>query len=282
MLLKEDTMNKVIGAGITSLGVISGIAGVLATPPGIRSWALFTLVISISIVAIIFLMTIYRERNRKNIGINPEIIDIAFMVQEADEDDIRWIAELQKSIYSKQDAVPLNVLLEWYRVFPNGFFVIKDNSGKAVGHLDILPIKKDTLKLYKEGIITETEIRGECLFSPEETDKIIDIYIESLIVSIPDKNIRGFALREVIRSIPYIISHVGNPSKIKRISAMAATKDGESILTHMGFQLISNSEKRKDGHKMFEAKFEDFYKGVMAIYHVNSKALGRMDIDQGL
>lgn len=277
-----DKIGKLIGSGIAAVGVIGAFAGVLSTPPNIRDWAAPLLAATIIVVLILIFASIFKERSKNNIGVNPNFADVAFVVQSADEHDIRWIADLQKSIYAKEDAVPIGVLLEWYRVFPNGFFIIRDHLGNAVGHLDILPIKPETFKKFKDGEISETEIRGECLYTPEEKNNITDIYIESLIISIPQKSLRGLVLREVIRSVPYIIDQVGDKIAIQRISAMAATKDGEKLLRHLGFQLISRANERKDRHNMFEAKFQIFFERVLGVYHRNSSVTTPIGIEHGL
>jgi len=273
-------MNKMLGISLSTIGAISGIAGILTSPDNIRLMSFYGILFVISISFVVYIISLLSSKSNKSIGVDPQIIDASFTIRGADEDDIRWIARLQKSVYSKNDAVPLNVLLEWYEVFPNGFFVIVDHNNMRVGHLDILPIKESALKKYKDGELVETEIRGECLYSKQELDKITDLYIESLIVSPKNPKIRPFVLRELMRSVSYIFSKVGNESTIKRISAMAATRDGERILGHLGFQKISGAEERKDSHNMYEAKFDNFYSKIVKTYH--RKSTGNISIDRGL
>lgn len=276
-------MNKIIAASLALIGAVSGIVGIITSPDeNIRHISLYGLVLAISAISLFYIASLLRERSRNSIGVDAEIIEASFKIRDADEDDIRWVASLQRSVYSKSDAVPLSVLLEWYKVFPNGFFIIVDHNDKPIGHIDILPIKEATLEKYKDGKIVETEIRGECLYTPQELDKITDLYVESLIVSPSHRKVRPFALRALLRSMPEIIAKVGITTTLKRISAMAATKDGERILEHLGFQMISDSAGRKDGHKMYEAKFQSFYTRIIKAYHADTMPTANLNIGQGL
>lgn len=202
---------------------------------------------------------------RQSIGVAGEIIDATFRVREADESDIKWIAGSQEKEYLKS-AVPLGILMEWYKAFPNGFFIIVDNMNRPIGHIDILPIKNSILNKYKEGTIIETDIRADCLYTPSEIGIITDIYIESLIIDPDNQRSKPVALRALMGSFPDIISRIGRVNKLERISAVAATRDGERILEHLAFRMISDSSERKDGHKMYEAKFKSFYKRIMKTY----------------
>lgn len=276
-------MNKIIAASFALIGAVSGIVGIITTKEdNIRHISLYGLALAISAISIFYFMSLLRERSRNSIGVDAEIIEASFRIRDADEDDIRWIASLQKSVYSNSDAVPLSVLLEWFKVFPNGFFIIVNHNNDPIGHIDILPIKDATLRKYKDGEIVETEIRGECLYTPNELDKITDLYVESLIISPVHRKVRPFALRALLRSMPEIIARVGITTTLKRISAMAATKDGERILEHLGFQMISDSAGRKDGHKMYEAKFSTFYNRIIKAYHADTKLAANLNIGQGL
>lgn len=275
-------MKKVIATCISAIGVISGVSGILSAPDNIRTYIVFASIAAVSIICLVYLLFLIQNSRRQSIGVDISVLDASFNIVPANDSDLRWIAELQKSVYSKADAVPFRVLKEWFHVFSNGFFVIVDKDNNRVGHIDILPIKESTLALYKLGELTETEIRGESLYSSAEKDKIEDIYIESLIISPKYTSIRPFALRDLMRSLPEIVSRIGNRATIKRVSAMAATRDGERILKRLGFRLISDTHERRDGHRMFEASFKDFYNRVTKPLLNKNSSLSDINVSSGL
>lgn len=187
-----------------------------------------------------------------------------FRFRPAHESDLPEIAALQRRVYSPSDAVPLDVLQEWFLVSPGGFFVLEDKQGSIVGHIDVLPIKPAALKLYKEGKIIETEIRGECLYSPSERDLIEDVYVESVIARPKLRTHRSAATRVILLSLDRIVGGIADVQKVRRLSAMAATVAGEQFSQRIGLKVISMPKDRRDGHKMLEGDFQEIRQKVQA------------------
>src|SRR5713101_7796949 len=50
-------------------------------------------------------------------------IGTAYGVEQATHDEIGWIAKLEASVYSKEDAIPERLLSEWYSMNPTGFSI---------------------------------------------------------------------------------------------------------------------------------------------------------------
>ena len=188
-------------------------------------------------------------------GIKPLLINSSCSIRAAREIDLLCIYDHQKRAYSSADAVPHEVLLDWYQANPNGFNIIENGEGKVIGHFDVLPIRKSTLLRYKKGEIKETEILGDCLYPPDEKSGVTDLYIESFVVLDTNKHSRPIAVREVLRSFREIVCRVADPMNVDSIFGMAATSDGNDIMEHLGFQVVSGSDSRKDGHVMFQVDF---------------------------
>src|SRR5436190_12019019 len=83
-----------------------------------------------------------------------------YCIEPANLDDIEWISQLEAEVYSPQDAIPERILKVWYAANPTGFSIIKTKDGERIGHLDILPLRKEFLGSLLEGKIKERELTG--------------------------------------------------------------------------------------------------------------------------
>lgn len=71
-----------------------------------------------------------KDKTRKNL---PDMKDIkefitTMNITRASIEDIEWIARLEAELFTGTDAIPEEVLKEWYSTNPTGFFIIKQNE----------------------------------------------------------------------------------------------------------------------------------------------------------
>ncbi len=180
-----------------------------------------------------------------------------FRIEPATGSDIPWIADLEATVYSQSDAVPEQTLREWFSVNPSGFSIVRDPHGKAIGHLDILPLRPVTLDAFRKGDLVEREIGGDALYSPAERASITALYVESIILR-PDKAIsKGLAVLAVLDNLSSILERVADAKTVELIYAIAATAAGEKLLRKLSFELENVAERRRDSHKLFVASVSD-------------------------
>ena len=77
--------------------------------------------------------------------------------------DVMWAADLAKRVYAGLDVIPAQVMLDWFEANPHGFSVVKSLAGDLLGNLDILPIKKNTLRRIVSGELLERDLTGDSL-----------------------------------------------------------------------------------------------------------------------
>lgn len=181
---------------------------------------------------------------------------MSYSIEGATAEDIHWIAKFEAEMYSTTDAVPERILKEWYQQNPHGFWVLK-REGSRVGHIDILPVKPGPLQNFIAGTITERDIRGCDLYSPEEKDAITCLYIESVAISRSNGNSRALAVHQLLSELLRLLNDISQSSKVTEIFAIAATPAGRRFLKHLGFRLISPSKDRKDEHDLFVTRLSD-------------------------
>ena len=202
-----------------------------------------------------------------------------YQIAQATGSDIDWIAKLEKKLYSA-DAIPEQVLREWYAANPNGFSIIKGHSGKPIGHLDILPLRPSTLDAFCKGNIVESEIRGDSLYSEKERHLITALYVESLILR-PERPLTpASAMMCVLKNLQTLIERVTDPSSLDKVYAIAATGAGEKLMRRLSFVLEGSRERRKDHHHLFVARFSELSKRAER-FSGNQPSLAR-SIEAGL
>ena len=173
----------------------------------------------------------------------------------ATPDEIGWIAGLEADIYSLADAVPSAVLRAWYGANPSGFFVVRTANGAKVGHIDLLPLRPGTLAGFVDGTLVERDIGGEALYTPAERDAIRDLYVESIVVQPPQGASSAPAVRCVLRDFERLVAQVADPTRIRRVYAVAASGSGERLLRRLGFAVLRPAAHRQDQHDLFAADY---------------------------
>jgi len=184
-----------------------------------------------------------RKEKRPGYGIAP-----------ATPEDVAWIAGLESSVYSREDAVPEAVLKEWYAANPDGFSVVKTSAGENIGHIDILPLRPEALAALLEGRIVEKDIPGSALFRPGERDRIRDLYVESLIMRPAGGGPSAAGLR-LVEGFPCLIERICDASRVRMIYALAASAGGERLMKRLGFERFKEGLARADRHDIFAARF---------------------------
>ncbi|HUU27532.1 MAG TPA: hypothetical protein VM123_06950 [archaeon] len=104
---------------------------------------------------------------------------------------------------------------------------------------------------FLNGEIIEREIRGDSLYSPQESEGISSLYIESFVaLSECDKG-NPLTAYKCIMNTPELIRRICTPSQVKSIYAIGASESGIKLMLDLGFDHIEYSKRRKDGHKVY-------------------------------
>jgi hypothetical protein len=190
----------------------------------------------------------------------------AYTVNPATPEEIDWITHLEANTYS-QDAVPGPVLKEWYESNPDGFSILRMN-GQKIGHLDILPVRPQTLGLFLEGSITEREIRGDSLYTPAEKELVRNLYVESIIIQLPPGYTSNASARPVMALLCNFIQltgRVANPDNIENVYAVAASQAGKGFMKKLGFELARSGQERKDRLDFYVVRFDSLKGRISAL-----------------
>ncbi|HOX25598.1 MAG TPA: hypothetical protein PLL30_11495 [Candidatus Krumholzibacteria bacterium] len=256
-LRTRQLLRRALSALCLVIGVISALVTILDAQTTIRTGATLAIVVAALSLGVFLILPEARRlwRTSQSLPSNRELdrIGAAYRVEPATPDEIGWIADLQASVYSSADAVPESVLREWYGVNPSGFFIVRSPGGNPVGHLDVLPIRPQTLERFLDGDIVEREIRGDSLFPPADRHQIKHLYIESVILCPNRSCSKGAAMLAVLSSSVKILEHIAELKSVESIYAIAATVPGKRLLKRLGFELYRPAEKRRDGHDLFRA-----------------------------
>jgi len=272
-------LGKAIGIFVAVAGLIGVIVQLLTTSGKVRTisfLALFGTLILLGVWILVFSMW---RRRRAGRALPPreqlDELSIGYRTVQASSKEIDWIADLERQVYTHEDAVPKHILKEWYKSNPTGFSVIRMTNSQKIGHIDILPIRPTTLNTFVEGNIVERDIRGDSLYAPGDRESIRDIYVESIIVLPPKGFSKVPAMLSVLKSFNGLVERICDPTRLDNVYAIAASTSGERLLRRLGFDLLVPSKNRADEHDLFVVKFIDLaarIKTILAARHSELKA----------
>jgi len=249
-------MKRELATVVSVLAVVSCIATIVSA----KWWVCLLSFVAIGSVIVFFGMR--RLKKSHPLPENPVFTDGPYTVFPADESDILWAAETGRRVYTGIDIIPRELMLEWCKANPNGFFVVKDRHGHRCGNIDILPLRPDTLRRFLSGEIIEQDIRGDCLFHPSEAGQIADLYVESVVAI--DAHYKGnpYAAHRIILTVPAMLSKLCPQEKLSKIYAVGGSSNGVRLMQHLGFDMISAGDGRKDKHKVFVTEMADLIHNI--------------------
>ena len=262
-------LERAIGIFVAAAGLLGVIVQLLTSPTPIRAISLLTLFAVILILGLwIIGRNIWLKRKARR-GL-PQIAKLeeictGYSIEPATSDEIDWIADLEAQVYPSEDAVPAHILKEWHACNPTGFSVVRMGNGQKIGHMDILPLKPITLKVFLDGNIMERDIRGDSLYTPSESNHIRDLYVESIIVLPPKGLSNAPAILCLLSGFIPLVKRICDPNRVETIYAIAASASGESLLRHLGFDQVKGGQNRKDQHDVFAVKFERLASNIAKI-----------------
>lgn len=241
------------------VGSIASICVILTRDPALcLRMTLLGSLVTVVIWALLKMLKWRRERPESNgpLPLPPhpqEPKKPIYSILRAKPEDITWIADLEKSFY-KKDAIPEAKLKEWFEANPSGFFLVFEND-RRIGHLDILPMKTGdrTFQEFCSGKKREVDIPGTSIASATQKHNIQHLYVESVIIH-PQAINRQAALTLLLDQFIRLIEGVARIEKVENVYAIAATKKGQDLLEHLGFEVERRSKKMKDKHPLYRVR----------------------------
>jgi hypothetical protein len=174
-----------------------------------------------------------------------------FPLVQAELADIPWIAQLEASAYTAEDAVPESILMSWFQRNPHGFSVIENSKGERVGHIDILPLRTEVAQPFLKGRVVEREISPDWILPPSAKEHIRDLYVESIIIKKTAGLFASPALFCVLQNFGSLIERICSVSQVDNIYAIEATASGKKLITRIGFERCGEASARTDDHELF-------------------------------
>lgn len=256
---------KETGATFTAgLSFFGNVASIIALSPDKKYYGV--VVFTIFMIGSLVFLIVERKKRSKQLPSKQDFQHVATQVsiKAASPDDIPWIAQVEAELFSGRDAIPKDILEEWYEGNPMGFFVIKNQDGKNVGNITVLPIREDTLERFVNGTLDEQQIRRDSLYHPNETDSIKNIYIESAIIHLVG-HCKAAAFYTSLSYFASLAEEVDFIKKIEKVYAIAASEHGEEIMKHLGFKLKQKGKERKDKHDLFVIEMSELLQYISKI-----------------
>jgi hypothetical protein len=240
-------------------GLLGTVISVLSAPAGLRiiSGIAFALLATVVAVVILWRKVSRLRRSQRELLSDDALIAVTscFTLRPATKTDVDWIAAQEAEIYSAGDAIPAEIMQEWFAANPYAFIVICDCHSACVGHLNILPIKPNTLNMLIEGKIRERDIRGDSIYSAAERELVSCLWVESIALNINNRYLRARALLNVFERSREVIQRLADPARLSNFYALSATRAGDCLIKRFGFQVVSPRDKRTDSHDLYYAAY---------------------------
>lgn len=166
----------------------------------------------------------------------------AISIVPATAEDIRWVAELQHTLFGEH-AIAAELLLGWHAANPNGFRIVRAGE-ERIGQIDVLPVREEMLQRFVRGELRERDLRGTDLHPPSERAQVRDLYIESIVVLGEDKREHDAGVAELLRVLAAaILESLGDEHSLRDVYAAGATAAGNRFLQRLGFARTSDGER---------------------------------------
>ncbi|MGA2350226.1 MAG: hypothetical protein ABSF70_07330 [Terracidiphilus sp.] len=265
--IKKKRLAIVISIGGMNIAIISALSAfqsvLFLQPETVHRLVTLVLVFDLVVVVVVCYYAFVKRRAGGVIAEPKPLSQLCYQVEPSRESDVRWAAELALQVYQGYDAIPEKVMLNWFQANPNGFSVVKRGDGVKVGNLDLLALKPNTLRDFIGGELLEKEILGDCLYGPDETASVRNVYVESLVVPrhlFKDDTSNSAALHAIIASLSACIlklceKDIAEKGEIK-VYALSANPVVTKHLVEMGSQIVSHRDKRRDGHDLYCIDFK--------------------------
>jgi hypothetical protein len=256
-------MNENTKQAVAAFIAISGLVGVVATvfsfEEPLRTSSFVALFVTLAGIGGWYFLQPAFAKARAGRALPPvgEILDFCtpYRTAPATSEEVGWISELEQTAYNAVDAVPGDVLQEWYASNPTGFTIIRMGDGTKIGHIDILPLRPTTLQSFIDGRIVERDIRGDSLYTPGDRGQITTLYVESIIVHPPKGYSKAPALLCVLSGFADLVKRVCDPGPGLVVYAIGASGPGEDMMRKLGFDVLRGAAMRKDRHNLYSVKY---------------------------
>lgn len=188
-----------------------------------------------------------------------------YLLAPADDQDIAWIARLQREVYSPEDAIPERVIRGWYEANPRGFWVVKSHDGRRCGHVDLLPLTPAGRDQVLAGGHFERDIHPSLLRGPHDHRLTSAVYVESVAAAPAADGSNVGILTAMLEGFSRALDAVSHPDRLEALYAIAASDSGSQLMRHMGMEILADKAHRVDAH--------DLYRGEAVVVRARAAAL---------
>lgn len=166
----------------------------------------------------------------------------------------------------RRDAIPDELVEQWRLKNPTMYACVLDQAGSLVAALGVMPLTDSFMELFIEGKVVESQIGSKNIHGPNENRKALKLYISGVVVRDPGTQ-RGQMRASILlwATVQYLVKLYGTHKK-RTLYALAATKQGESILKHLNFSVACPASQRLDKHNLYSLEWSrDTLRNVKAM-----------------
>jgi len=164
--------------------------------------------------------------------------------------ELREANTLATSFYGR-DAIADELVEQWRLRNSNMYACVLNSENEVESSFSVMPLRDSFLDQFIAGKIVEAQITADDIIPVSESRRASRLYIGGVVVRDP-KSTRGqMRTGAMLWAMLVYLRKVYGLRRERTLYALAATKEGERLLKHLHFSLVSAASHRTDHHGLY-------------------------------
>ncbi len=149
------------------------------------------------------------------------------------------------------DAVQDEIVEQWRLRNSLMYACIVGASNEIESSFGVMPLTDSFMDQFIGGKVKETDITADDILTSSECRSTNRLYISGVVVRDPRSPRGQLRASAMIWAMLMYLKKIYSLRKPRTVYALAVTKEGEKLLKHLEFQLVSRSSQRADNHNLY-------------------------------
>lgn len=176
--------------------------------------------------------------------------DRNYLVRFCSNNGLREADKMTKPYFGR-GFIPFDQIEQWRLRNEKGFVQIDNAEGVLCACFVILGLEHSFLDQFTAGRLTEHDIDSDVILPFDSMKKEQRIYVSGVVVRDPNKHIGHKRATIMLWVMLQYIKRVFGLKKTRTFYALGITRESESLLKGVGFDVCGSKSKRKDGSNLY-------------------------------
>lgn len=168
----------------------------------------------------------------------------------ATADRLAEACKLTKPFYGT-DYVDCAIAEQWRLKNPTAFLEVSNEEGELCSCFGILGLNESCFDEFINGRVKDNELKSADILDSEATKKASRLYLSGVVVRDPGTIQGAKRARIMAWCILAFIKKQFGLRRSRHLYALAVSEEGERMLRHSGFAVVTPKEQRHDKHNLY-------------------------------